>query len=488
MMQALDSTIANVALPYMQGAVSATPDQVTWVLTAYIAVAAIVTPATGFLERRLGRRRLFLVAVAGFVLASMACGAAGSLGGIVTFRAFQGAFGAPLVPLSQAVLLVAYPLEARGRAMAIFGMGVMLGPIIGPALGGWLTDAYSWRWVFYVNLPIGVLALLGLSIFLRRQEMESPEPFDLFGFATLGLAVAALQVMLDRGQQLDWFASREIRVEAALAALGLYTFVVHTATAGPHPFLPPALFRDRNFVVGQILIFVVGAVLYGSLALLTPYLETLMGYPVLTAGLVTAPRSLGAMAAMVLVGRLSGLVDARLLILAGFAVTAYALHAMALFTPDVSERAIVVTGLVQGVGFGLVFPPLSTLTFATLRPELRTQGTGLFSLVRDLGSSIGISVATVLLARLTTGLHASLVEHITPYAKAVRSHRALLGLDAASGRAALDALVTQQANAIAYADDFRLMMWAALLAGGLVLLLARGVGPPPPGPRPLTEP
>src|SRR3954454_14281170 len=266
-MQALDTTIANVALPYVQGSLGATQDQINWVLTSYIVAAAIMTPATGYLESRFGRRRLFMVSVAGFVLASMLCGAAGSVNQMILFRLLQGVFGAPMVPLAQAVLLDIYPVERRGSAMAIFGLGVMLGPIIGPSLGGWLTEAYDWRWTFYINLPIGIATLVGLFLFLPGSKSGPRQRLDLFGFLTLSIGIGALQLFLDRGEQLDWFSDREIWVELAVCLLALYLFVVHITT-GRQPFLAPGLFGDRNFVVGQLLIFVVGAVLIATLALL----------------------------------------------------------------------------------------------------------------------------------------------------------------------------------------------------------------------------
>ncbi|MGZ5876867.1 MAG: DHA2 family efflux MFS transporter permease subunit, partial [Bradyrhizobium sp.] len=285
LMQALDTTIANVALPYMRGSLSATSDDINWVLTSYIVAAAIMTPATGWLEARFGRKPLFLTAVIGFVVTSMLCGAAASLAQIVVFRLLQGIFGAPLVPLSQSVLLDAYPPEQQGQAMAVFGLGVMLGPILGPTLGGWLTDSYSWRWVFYVNVPVGVLCAIGLLLFLgRRVDRPMAGRLDWLGFASLGLGIGALQLVLDRGERLDWFASHEIQLEAALSVLGFYLFIVHTLSARD-PFINPALFRNRNFVIGIILIFIVGGVLLATLAMLTPYLENLMNYPVLTAGL-----------------------------------------------------------------------------------------------------------------------------------------------------------------------------------------------------------
>lgn len=470
LMQALDSTIANVALPYMQGSLATTSTQVNWVLTSYIVAAAIITPATGWLEARFGRRQLFIVCVAGFVLASMACGTATSIEQMVIYRMIQGAFGAPVVPLSQAVLLDSYPLRMRGQAMAIFGLGVMLGPILGPTLGGWLTQYYDWRWVFYVNVPLGILTLMLAFGFLQGKIGSAAARLDWFGFATLGIAIAALQLLLDRGQQLSWFQSTEIQVEFALIILGLYLFIVHTMTA-QKPFLDARLFTDRNFVMGQVLIFVVGAVLLATLSLLAPYLERLMGYPVLTAGLVLAPRGIGTMVAMLLVGRLVSVIDTKYLLLAGLVLTAAALYQMSLFTPDISQGAIISTGLIQGFGLGFVFVPLSTVTFATLAAELRTQGTGFFSLVRNVGSSVGISVTTFLLTRNSAIVHAGLAADVSPYSRAVQQLGPALQLDTLAGKATINDLLNVQAATIAYADNFRLMMFVTILTMPLVLLL-----------------
>lgn len=472
-MQALDTTIANVALPYMQGSLSATTDQINWVLTSYIVAAAIATPVTGFLEARMGRKRLFLVAVAGFTAASVLCGLAVSLPEMVAFRLTQGVFGAALVPLSQAVLLDSYPRERHGSAMAIWGMGVMVGPILGPTLGGWLTETYDWRWVFYINVPIGIATFAGLSAWLTETPRTRPA-FDWFGFAMLSLAIGSLQMMLDRGEQLDWFSSTEIWVEAVLAALGLYLFLVQTLTVR-RPFIDPSIFRDRNFTIGLCFIFVVGIILLASLALITPYLQNLMGYPVVTAGLVLAPRGMGTMVAMMIVGRLIDRVDSRVLLGVGLLVTAAVLWEMTGFTPSVSEATLIRTGVLQGLGLGFMFVPLSTITFATLPGHLRTQGTALYSLVRNIGSSIGISLVIFLLARNTQVVHAELVGHVTPFndALAALAPARLWDMATTVGRAALNAEATRQALVVAYADDFKLMMIVALLALPLVLLLRK---------------
>lgn len=470
-MQALDTTIANVALPYMMGSLSATLDQINWVLTSYIVAAAIMTPVTGFLATRFGRKKLFLASVAGFTAASVLCGMAASLEQMVLFRLLQGVFGAPLVPLSQSVLLDSYPKERHGSAMALWGVGVMVGPILGPTLGGWLTEYYNWRWVFYINLPVGILTFLGLSAYLAETKI-SKFSFDWFGFATLSLAIGSFQMMLDRGEQLDWFSSIEIVLEGALAGLAAYLFAVHTFTA-ERPFIDPRMFKDRNFSVGLVFIFMVGIILLATLALLTPYLQNLMGYPVITAGLVLAPRGGGTMVAMIIVGRLINRVDPRALVLFGLLLTAGVLWEMTGFTPDVSQWTLIRTGVLQGLGLGFMFVPLSTITFATLDPEFRDQGTALFSLMRNIGSSIGISLVTFLLTRNTQIMHSELVQHVTPYNEALLQPGVaqIWDLATAAGRAALNAEITRQATIIAYSDDFKLMMMVALGAVPFIFLL-----------------
>ena len=444
-MQAIDTTIANVALPYMQGTLSATMDQANWVLTSYIVAAAIMTPPTGWLAARFGRKRLFLVQVAGFTVASILCGLAQSLSEMVLFRLLQGVCGAALVPLSQAVLLDTWPREKHGSAMALWGVGVMVGPILGPTLGGWLTESYSWRWVFYVNLPVGILTFLGLMTFLSESKRREI-PFDWFGFITLSLAIGALQLMLDRGEQLNWFGSAEIIAEATVAGLSFYLFLTHIFTTD-RPFVNPRIFLDRNFSAGLVFIFLIGIILLATLALLTPYLQNLMGYPVLAAGMVLAPRGVGTMLMMFVAGRLIGRLDSRLIIGAGLLVTAASLHAMSNFTPDVSQWVIVRTGFLQGVGFGLIFVPLSTVTFATLPPEWRTDATGLFSLMRNLGSSIGISIVVSLLSSNTQVNHASIALQVTPYNPALHEPAVSTYMNAwtAAGQGVLNALVTEQA-------------------------------------------
>jgi DHA2 family multidrug resistance protein len=473
-MQALDTTIANIALPYIQGSVSASQDQINWVLTSYIVAAAIMTPPTGFLAGRFGRRRLFLASVVGFTVASMLCGMAQSLVQIVLFRILQGMFGAALVPLSQSVLLDVYPKERQGFAMAMWGIAVMVGPVLGPVLGGWLTENYTWRWVFYINLPIGALTFLGIIAFLPETDQNARAKLDWFGFGTLSLAIGALQVLLDRGEQLDWFGSGEIWIEAIVAASAFYLFLVHTFTAD-RPFVRPALFRDRNFAAGVLFIFIVGVTYLASLALLTPYLQSLMNYPIVTAGLVMGPRGIGTMGAMLIVGRLVGRVDTRFLLAFGLGLTAWSFYQMTGWTPDVSQTTIIVNGLVQGAGLGFLFVPLSTVTLGTLRPEQRTEGAGLYNLSRNIGSSVGISLVTSLLTENTQANHADIAQHVSAVNRVFESPTIAQFWNpfTDAGRAALDAMITRQAQIIAYIDDFKLLMIATLIVIPLLIVFKK---------------
>jgi DHA2 family multidrug resistance protein len=457
--QALDGTIANVALPHMQGSLSASSDQITWVLTSFIVAAAIATPLNGWLVDRFGLKNVFLVSVAGFTAASVLCGISATLAEIVIARMLQGVFGAALVPLSQAVLLDINPREKHGSAMAVWGMGVMIGPILGPTLGGWLTDQYDWRWVFFINVPIGAIAFYGIWRYIGKTPAARRVKFDTFGFVTLSLAIGALQMLLDRGEQNDWFGSTETWVEAILLAMSLAYFVAHTATrpAG-QSFIDYRLLLNPNYVTGLLLIFIVGMVLFATRALMPTMLQGLMGYPAMVAGLVTAPSGLGTMLAMMVVGRLTGRVDFRLLLGVGFAITCFSLWQLTQYTLVLSQSDIVWPGVVQGVGLGLVFVPLSAATFATLSPQMRAEGTALYSLIRNIGSSIGIAMVQTLLVRNTQIAHASLVEHVNIANPALADPSSGFNLGSTMGAAALNAEVTRQASMIAYVDDFWLMM------------------------------
>jgi MFS transporter, DHA2 family, multidrug resistance protein len=474
-MQGVDTTIANVALPHMQGSLSASQDEIAWVVTSYIVAAAIMTPLTGWLAARFGIKYVFLISVAGFTAASALCGAAESLAQLVLYRLLQGVCGAALVPLSQAVLLQINPPERHAQAMAVWGLGVILGPIIGPALGGWLTEDYSWRWVFYINLPVGVLAAAGIAVFIHGSRHAQREPFDVLGFVSLSFAIGALQMLLDRGELKDWFGSGEIWLEATVAGLALYLFVVHTATAGERSFLNREMLRDANLVIGTILMFLIGMPLYGTMTLLPTMLQQLMNYPVGTTGLVTAPRGVGTLVAMLLIARLSRRVDARLIILCGLAMTGFALWQMTGFSLNMGMGPIITTRVLQGFGLGFVFTPLSTITFSTLPRHLLTQGTAIFSLVRNLGGSIGIAIVEVLLVENTQIVHSRLVEQLRPDNPLARAPHLMapFSLTDPAGIAHLNAEATRQAAMVAYLDDFHLMMISIFVALPFLLLLRR---------------
>ena len=479
-MQGVDTTIANVALPHMQGSFSAAQDQIAWVVTSYIVAAAIMTPLTGWLAGRLGIKYVFFVSVAGFTLASALCGVATSLAQMVIYRLLQGICGAALVPLSQSVLLQINPPQRHAKAMSVWGMGVILGPIIGPALGGWLTDQYNWRWVFFINVPFGLLAAAGILIFIRDTRRAHRESFDFFGFATLSLAIGALQMFLDRGELKDWFGSTEIWVEATIAGLAFYLFVVHTVTATDRSFLNRDLLKDANCAVGTILMFLVAIPLFGTMVLLPTMLQDLLNYPVLTTGFVLVPRGLGTMAAMFVVARLIGRVDTRLIILAGLTLTAVALWQMTGFSLLMGMGPVISTGVLQGFGLGLVFTPLSVVTFSTLPRKILTQGTAIFSLTRNIGSSVGIAIVEALLVENTQVVHSRLVEQLRPDNPLARlPHMAApFSLTDPSGIAALNAEATRQAAMVAYIDNFKLMMVIVIVGLPLLLLLRRPLPAP----------
>jgi DHA2 family multidrug resistance protein len=476
LMQVLDTTIANVALPHMQSSLGATRETINWVLTSYIIASAIAIPITGWLSDRVGRKPLFIWSVVAFTIASLLCAIATSLTEIVLFRVFQGIAGAFIVPLAQSTMFDINPPEKHGRAMALFGMGVMIGPILGPVIGGWLTDSYNWRWVFLINLPVGaVAALLMLTNLPDTQRVR--RRFDLFGFALIAMALAGLQLMLDRGEQLGWFSSWEIRIECAVAIAGAWMFVIHTMT-GREPIFNPVMFKDRNFTAGLVFMAVTGVMLLAGLALLPPLLQSLYGYSVLQSGFLTAPRGIGTLVSMMIVGRLVGKVDARMLVFLGICLMALSLYQMSGFSLEMDSRPIIVSGIVQGFALGFIFVPLNTVAFGTLDPRFRTTGTSLFNLSRNVGGSIGISVVTVLLAQNTQISHADLAAHITPYSIPQYVQNLVRAAPGVTDRvvALVDAEVNRQALMIAYIDDFHLMMIITLCAAPLLLLLRKGRG------------
>ncbi len=478
-MQALDTTIANVALPYMQGSLSASLDQINWVLTSYIVAAAIMTAPMGWLADRFGRKKLFIVCVTGFTFSSLLCALAQNIEQIVLFRLLQGMAGAALVPLSQSVLLDAYTPEERGGAMAIWGVGVMLGPIMGPTLGAWLTDNYSWHWVFLINLPIGVITVVGLMLFMQETERHEHLRFDWFGFLALAVGIGSLQLLLDRGEQVGWYGASEIWIETIVSAAGFYYFFAHSLTTD-EPFVRFEIFKDRNFVSGCVFMVVIGVVLFGTMALVTPFMQNLLGYPIQTAGFLLGSRGVGTLITMMVAPRLMRMFQTRWLILAGLILSAGTLQYFTSFSLDTTQETIVVTSIIQGVGLGLLFVPITTAAFTTLPGHLRTGGTAMLTLVRNIGSSIGISMVIANLTSETTYMHARLAAQVTPFNDALQMpdvHR-FLNMATDSGRAMMDMIVTQQANLIAYLNDYKLLMFLTIAVMPLVLIF-RGADRPP---------
>jgi len=479
-MQALDTTIANVALPYMQGSLSASLDQINWVLTSYIVAAAIMTAPVGWLADRFGRKNVFIACVAGFTIASLLCALAQNIEEMVLFRLLQGMAGAALVPLSQSVLLDAYSLEERGSAMAMWGVGVMLGPIMGPTIGAWLTDNYSWHWVFLINLPIGIATVAGMTLFMTETKRQEHLRFDWFGFIALAVGIGSLQLLLDRGEQVSWFGATEIWIEAIVSATGFYYFFAHSLTTD-EPFVRFEMFKDRNFVSGVVFMLVIGVVLFGTMALVTPFMQNLLGYPIQTAGFLLGSRGVGTLLTMMAAPRLMKAIEPRYLILGGLLITAATLYEMSGWSLDITQNRIVVVSIAQGVGLGLLFVPVTSVAFLTLPGQMRNGATSITTLMRNIGSSIGISMMIAQLTSNTTIMHARLAEGITPFNGNLQMQDVAsnLNLGTDTGKAVLDGMITQQAALIAYLNDFKLLMVLTLAMVPLVMLIgtAKKVAP-----------
>jgi DHA2 family multidrug resistance protein len=458
-MQALDTTIANVALPYMQGTLSASQDQVNWVLTSYIVAAAIMTAPVGWVANRFGRKKIFIICSAGFTVASVLCGLAQDISQMVGFRLLQGVFGAALVTLSQTVMLDIYAVHERAKAMSIWGMGVMLGPIMGPSLGAWLTETYSWHWVFFVNLPFGIVTVFGLLAFMDETETNTALKFDWFGFGALAVGIGSMQLALDRGEQLGWLESNEIIAETIVSIVGFYYFFAHSFTSSK-PFIQFSIFKDKNFVGGCVFMAVMGLVLYSTMALSSPYL-------------LLATRGSGTFVAMMLVGRVMKYIEARTLIMAGMALISFGLFYTSRWTDQTGVTEIVIISIAQGFGLGLVFVPLSTVAFLTLPNHLRTDGTSMLTLMRNVASSIGISIVIAQLTSGTRMAHAVLVEHITPFNNAMQMPNvtSVINMATDSGRAMADAIVTLQATIIAFGLDYQMVMLVTLAAIPLAFMI-----------------
>ncbi|MGH8278554.1 MAG: DHA2 family efflux MFS transporter permease subunit [Gammaproteobacteria bacterium] len=474
LLQVLDTTIVNVSLPYMQGSLSADQDQISWVLTSYIIGAAIMTPPTGWLAGRFGRRRVYLISMIGFLCASFLCGTATSLPEIVVLRVIQGLFGAAMVPISQAILLDTYPREKHGMAMAIFGVGLMLGPIIGPVLGAYLTEDYSWRWVFFINIPVGAIAILLTLRYVKKTTINLARKFDAWGFIFLSVAIGALQMLLDRGQEKDWFSSPEILIELGITVIGTWLFFTQRYKK-KNPYIDLTLFRDRNYVFGNLIGFILFVTLFSSLSLLPQLLQDVEQYPVILTGLIMAPRGIGTMLSMIVVGRLSTRMDPRLNMAVGIVIMAIGTFFMSRFNTDMSIWPIIWTGFVQGVGMGQVFVPLTTVMFSTLPPAQRTEGTGVYNLIRNIGGSIGISIAFTVLARYSQVNHETLGSHITPFNPALHALQLPMNLQTPHGLAVMNGIINQQAAMISFNNDFFMMSLLAVFALPFVFLMKRPI-------------
>jgi DHA2 family multidrug resistance protein len=466
----LDSTIANVALPHIQSSLSASPEQILWVVTSYVIAGAIATPLSGWLAVRFGRKLVMVASIGGFTLTSIACGLSGDLPSLVLFRLLQGASGAAMIPLSQATMLDIYPPEKHAQAMALYGMGAMFGGIIGPTLGGWLSEWMSWRAVFLINVPFGSLACLGLYLFMPTSPAQRTARFDLFGFAALSLFLASLQLIVDRGQQLDWFDSAEICIEAAIVASSAYVFLVHMFTA-PAPFLKPALFRDRNLVVGAVIFTATGVQVFGVVPLIGIMLQTLFRYPVMLAGLVLAPRGIATMVGMLVTVRLMERIDTRLLVVLGMVSTAIGFYLMSGLSLESTTSEMVIYGVFLAIGSGMVFVPLSTLTFSTLAADLRDEGAAVSALVRNIGSSVGISLLQVMTLHNAATVEARLDEGVRPDNPVFAWRLPDFDFGQPLAMAGMHGEVARQALMVAYTDAFWLMFLLTVAVLPIILLL-----------------
>jgi DHA2 family multidrug resistance protein len=469
-MNQIDTTIANVALPHMQGTTSASREQISWVLTSYIIALAITTPLTGWLAGRFGRKRLLMISIVAFTATSLLCGISTNLDELVLFRLLQGASGSALVPMSQATLLDIHPPEEHGKAMAVFGLAAILGPLAGPVLGGWLTENLSWHWVFLINLPVGLFAFVGLSAVMPEYHEEERRRFDLLGFGLLALAVGAFQLLMDRGQLQDWFQSREIWIEATISAVALYLFVVHVLTA-EQPFIRLAIFKDRNFVISTMIGFFLGIMIYGVLSLLPPMLSALFGHPIMTIGLVTAPRGLGTFATTLVAGQIINRIDSRLLVFAGLMMSAFSALLLSQMSLSSDDWLIMTSGFINGAGSSLIFVPLSAIAFTTLPRQLRNEGAAFGTLTRYLGSAVGISVLQSLTYRNEAIVQSRLAEGVRPDNPMLDLRMPGLDFSLTDSLLRLDGEIIRQATMVSYVDAFWLLFLVGAIASPLAFLM-----------------
>ncbi len=474
LMQSIDGTIANVALPHMQASLNATSDQIAWVLTSYIVASAIMIPLTGFLSIRFGRKKIFVLSIIGFTLASALCGLASSIGDMVAFRILQGLSGAALVPLSQSMMLDLYADHERGKAMSMWGVGVMIGPILGPTLGGYLTEYYDWRWVFYINVPVGIAASIIMARYATETPLNHTRKFAAWGFFVLAIGVGCLQLMLDRGESKDWFTSTEIVIWGTLAFLGIYLFITHMMTS-KNPFIDPRILKDRNFMMGSFIFFSVALIMFTVLALTPLLLQNLLGYPVLDTGLIVAPRGFGMMIGMVLGGRIINSVDGRHLMAFGLVLNVIALIEMTSFSLAMGSWPFIWTGVVQGIGIGFAFVSINILSYDTLPMHLRSEAAAIANAIRTVGSSLGISAVFLLLIRNTQKNMALLSENVTITNEMMHSPHLpqIWDLTTEQGRAMMTYEIGRQAQMMAYLTDFQYILVATICLIPLVYIIKR---------------
>lgn len=465
------STIANTVLPQIRASTGASQTEISWVLTSFILAGVVMTPAIGWLEHRFGRRNLLLFSLTGFTLASAACGFATNIYQMVLFRVIQGALGAMFVPMSQAILLDINPPEKHGQAMSVWGMGAVLGPIIGPMLGGWLSENFDWRWVFFMNIPLSILAFFLIATSMSKHQRKAAQRFDAFGFMALSTALISLQLMLDRGSSQEWFASPEIWTYLALSLLGFYIFIVHVMTS-ERPIIHRSILGDRNFILAAVMIFFIGILMFAGMAVLPTLMQSLLGYPVLATGLAQAPRGIGTLVSMFIVGRLVGKMDSRLIILIGVSLTAWSYYEMSQFSLDMDDRLILISGLLQGLGLGLIFVPLMALAFTTVKPELRTEAASFFTLIRNIGSSLGISLVGLLQIINGKTMQSQLMEYATPdNPNVIAALPPGMDLTTAAGQAMMNGMIQRQSTLVAYIDSFHFLFLMCLAIIPLLFLL-----------------
>jgi DHA2 family multidrug resistance protein len=484
-MEVIDTSIASVALPHIAGSLSATTDEATWVLTSYLVANAVVLPASGWFSLRFGRKRFLLTCIVIFTISSFLCGAATTLPMILIARAVQGAGGGALQPLAQSILLESFPPEKRGAAMAMYGLGVVVAPVLGPTLGGWLTDQYSWRWAFYINIPIGALALFMISRYVRDPDYirnAKPSRIDGIGLGLLAVWLGALQIVLDKGQEDDWFSAPWIRWAALVLLTALLAFLWRELTIKA-PLVKLGIFKDRNFAIGTVLIGLFGGVIYGIVTLLPLFYQTLLGYTAAAAGWAVSPRGIGAICIMPVIGVLTGRIDNRWLIVMGFSIFGITSLWMGGLTLDISPGSLVLPIVISGVGSGMVFVPLATISVGTLKNEQIGNASGLFNLMRNVGGGIGISVVNTLVARHSQTHRSDLVANLSqgsaPFQQSLQATRAAMSQFAAPNIAdqraygLLQGILDRQAAAFAYVDVFRFLALACFGCAAVVLLMKR---------------